>query len=69
MSKAFKCDRCGKYFESEPCNPKIIVSNGVRCNLYCRMQKPDADDAEELQLCVQCNIELVKWFNQFAEEI
>ena len=54
MSKAYKCDRCGKLFERYTIKPKDM-------HLYC--------DCKCLDLCKECRDDLKSWFLRHYEEV
>ena len=52
---AYKCDRCGRYYdENRPWSKET---------LYLKRHK----DGGILDLCENCNDSLTKWFNKYAE--
>lgn len=49
MAKAFKCDRCGVYYDEEADNPKFAVV--------------DFEKVDRLDFCVPCTIALKDWMD------
>lgn len=55
MSKAYKCDRCGKLYEGYKVAPKDMMQ------LYA--------DCKSQDLCKECHYDLKSWFLRHNEEV
>lgn len=61
MSSALKCDRCGKLYEHREITDNFISDRRMR---YAVMKDCHPQDMVVFDLCRDCRISLVEWFNK-----
>lgn len=77
MSKAFKCNRCGKYYEKYDTTARIINEklgrSGFDSIITCKRSNVSETNgffnvSSLLDLCPKCKEEFINWFNSPNKE-
>lgn len=66
MAQAFKCDRCGKYFDQLPI--RAVTGKIDRENYLSLTTGTELANIKILHLCLECHQQLVEWFDMGHEK-
>ena len=66
MATAYKCDRCGKYFDQLPA--AAIRGPIDRDNFLNLTTGTEFSNLHILHICLECHQQLVEWFNMGHEK-